>query len=126
LRPGQLRPWEAALFIECTWRISDGTFLVASSADGHEPERSEYGSLSRVIGLAVSQCSFRPPFFDLSVTFDTGLQLDVFCDQVGDERCANYTVETFDYSGTVAAEGRVIIIEKESIRPLVLAHKPGT
>lgn len=113
LRPHQLRPREAALFVECTWRLSDASLLIASSADSEEPEKSEYAGLGCLVGLVVSECTYRGTFSDLEVTFDRGLRLDVFCDQVGDGE-ANYSIETYDGVCTVASNGQVIVAEKQS------------
>jgi hypothetical protein len=114
-RPYELRPWEAALFIECSWRLSEWGLLVTSSADAWEPEKSDYIDVQRLTGLVISNCQLRGTFFDLTITFDGGLRLDVFCDQV-EEGEANYSIETYDAVCTVARNGQVIVAGKQPTR----------
>jgi hypothetical protein len=115
LRPHQLQPGEARLFIECTWRLSDENSLIASSADPEEPEKSEYAGLGCLLGVVVAECKYLSSFLDLEVTFDTGLRLAIFCDQVGKGE-ANYSVETYDTVCTVASNGEIIVAKKQSTR----------
>jgi len=113
LRPQQLRPEEAAIFIECSWRLGDGKFIIASSADYDEPDAAEYEGLNRLLGSKISRCTVLRPFFDLSVTFDAGLRLDIFCDRTAEDD-SNYTLETYYSACTVLASGEIVIKEKAS------------
>jgi hypothetical protein len=114
LRVHQLGPAELALFIQCAWRLGDGERVLASSANCDELEIRGYERLTRMVGSAVSRSKLLLPFFDLSITLDNGLQLDMFCDQSSGDDDANYTMETYQVACTVATSGRIFVTQKIS------------
>jgi len=112
LREHALTTAELALFIECTWRIGRSKSMLASSVEFSEITTSAYKGIGPLVGSAVSECTIRPPFFNLSVTFDTGLRLELFCDRMVSEDYSNYTIETFNATCEVGPGSLVVVTQK--------------
>ena len=70
---------EASLLVWCTWRLDGRDSPIASSDLSSDAVRD---ALQVLIGQKVVSVEATPPAWDLSVTFDSGATLRIFCDHI--------------------------------------------
>jgi hypothetical protein len=73
---------EANLLVWCTWRLDGPDGPLTSSDDTTANIATE---LQKLVGAAIESVALLPPAWDLTVRFNNGLMLRVFCDHVPGE-----------------------------------------
>ena len=103
------------LMVYCPWRIREGGWGLSGSQDSNEPDGVMLAGLAQLDGKRVLQVSFHEPFGDLTVVFDGGLMLQLFCDSMDpDERFSRYA---FSSRGTVYSVESNGTLESQTVRP---------
>lgn len=81
------------LFITCSWRLDAPSRVICGAWDDNREGGPMLEGLARLCDHRVSDLLFRQPGLDLELTFDHGLRLTIFCDQVNEsDEDDNYSV----------------------------------
>lgn len=75
---------EYKIFIECVWRLDDQLGVVCGAWDDNQSGGPMQSGLALLIDHRVTSVELRRPGLDLRLSFDHGLELALFCDQVNE------------------------------------------
>jgi hypothetical protein len=93
-----------SLFVECSWRLQAGNRIIAASGDVVGDVDDVFLAVRRLERMSVSDILLPSPnqVLDLTICFQDGLQLIVFCDSGVSDR-DNYTLFHDEESLTVVS-----------------------
>jgi len=77
---------EFGLYVECTWRLETETSIIGSSRQPIVEDAPVLDVLGSLENQLVSQVELQMPGMDLTLRFDDGVALRVFCDEIDDSR----------------------------------------
>jgi hypothetical protein len=104
-----------SLLVWCSWRLENSIRAIVSSDDEEEIMQQKLQMIldKKIIGIMLS-----PPVWDMTIRFETGLQLRMFCDRISDETdgLGNWQVRIGD---ALAGVGPGQKIEVEAVAPTV-------
>ena len=69
---------EHVLMVFCSWRLSNSNKIICTSREDEQTIQSE---LSKLLDLTAKHLKIKK-FNDVSIAFDLGYKLDVFCDSI--------------------------------------------
>jgi hypothetical protein len=86
---------EFSLLVYCAWRLSNDVSIICSWRDDNSPNGPMLKGLSILQNKKVVGVSLDMDMLDLTLIFEDGLRLDIFCDQTNtDESDQNYIFYT--------------------------------
>jgi hypothetical protein len=89
---------EYVLYVACAWRLDDGDQVACSSGDANPHYDRMAEGWERLVGASLVGADIRTPGIDVSLTFDHGKTLHVFCDKPAGE-------DNYDWSTAAATYG---------------------
>lgn len=105
---------EFDLFIQCAWRLEVGATVLCGSTDDDRNDGDMVIELRGLEEKTVLALSVEHPVPDLSITFEGGLRLKVFCDQTNLEtNDENYSVRVGDTIHVVGARGQIVLEKRD-------------
>jgi hypothetical protein len=114
--PPELRGVFGAFIEGAAWRLLLGDVPVMTSATAMTEQRA--AEMSVIINSPIKWCSIVPETFDLSITFASGVRLDVFCNCF-DESLDNYTLNYMDeYYAVKFKDGQLVVILERPAQPM--------
>lgn len=69
--------------------------------------------LDKLVNRLVKVVKVEKPVYDLTLQFEEGFSLKIFCDQIDEEGYENYTYFVEGYTYTVEAKGQLTKAERE-------------
>jgi hypothetical protein len=106
---------EIDLFVQCAWRLERSQTVLCGSTDADRNDGPMVQGLKELAGRTVLAAEIERSIPDLTVSFDGGLRLKVFCDQTNlvtnDD---NYSLRVGGTIYAVGARGRILIEKRRS------------
>ena len=93
----ELRKYDSELsfLITCAWRLDTLETVLCSSTDSNENNGDMITNLEKLKGLKIFSVNVTTPAFDLKITFEQDLVLNVFCNETNlEDDLSNYTFYT--------------------------------
>lgn len=104
---------EYCVFIQCAWRIELDDEVVCGSGDDTSPGGPMATAARMMLNRRVVQVDVSGPAFDLTLGFDGGLVLKLFCDQTNVEaNDLNYSMTVGRTTASIGPRGR-LDVERE-------------
>lgn len=98
---------EYVLYIECAWRLDSEDAVICSWTDDNSRGETMLTGLQNLENETVRACELGHPAHDLTITFENGMALRIFCDQAGDDGPDNFSFFTGSQASVVGARGTV-------------------
>jgi hypothetical protein len=101
---------ELSLLVQCAWRLDSPEQVICSAWDSNVADGPMLAGLQRVVGKNVYSVVVDVVSLDLTLRFDAGLCLKIFCDRVNvDEDEDNYSFYTPTRTFAVGARSHLSI-----------------
>lgn len=114
-------PWlrgEMVLVVECSWRARSERQIISSWRAADRPESGFSKSIvdvcGRLKGARITYLELVQETGDLTVEFDNGIRLDVFCDVTLDDESDNYSLMIGDDVWTLGERSHVTFSKNNS------------
>jgi len=101
---------ELSLLIWSAWRLDSENGVICSSTDDNSNNGPMITGLKQLIGKKIRNVSIATPMHDMTILFDEGYVLNIFCDQCENE---NYSFFTTSKIYTVEAKGEISAEEQD-------------
>src|SRR5690606_21991872 len=96
---------------ECPWRIDSAEAVICTWMDENAPNQRLHDGLMMLKDRRVLDAEVILPAYDLIITFEGGLILRVFPDQVNAEEGDNYAINTSNGKTFIIAANSTLYIE---------------
>lgn len=95
------------LLIRCAWRLDSTSDVIVGFDDELVGRTPWVPALQSLIGVPIARVDVNPPALDLTLTFPSGLTLQIFCDRTDEEDCENYSFATENHCYLVGPGHRI-------------------
>jgi len=111
---------EIGLFIkEAAWRLDSRASVICGSLSSNHEGGPKHTGLSKLLGRRVTRVKVAHPGLDVTIGFEGGLRLQVFCDRTNTtDESDNYSVHLADRVYSVRTLSQIECLDLQNPRPL--------